>query len=101
MRSLLYGLLLSSVLFLSFSLVNCAGRQADVGGQTSGGPPPTPPSPPPPPPPPPPPAPAVSVTVAPDSASVIITQTQQFIATVSNATDASVTWSVNGIAGGD
>jgi len=32
---------------------------------------------------------------------VIITQTQQFTATVSNATDMSVTWSVNGIAGGD
>src|ERR1051325_2266243 len=50
--------------------------------------------------PPPPPA-AVSVAVDPPSASVIITQTQQFKATVSNATDTTVTWSVNGIAGGD
>ena len=92
MRSLLYSLLLSSVLFLSLTLffVSCGGRQADFGGQTSGGTPP-----------PPPPTPAVSVSVAPDSASVIITQMQQFTATVSNATDASVTWSVNGVVGGD
>src|SRR5690349_16242733 len=48
----------------------------------------------------PPPA-AVSVSVDPATASVIITQTQQFKATVSNATDTTVTWSVNGVAGGD
>src|SRR5882757_3245164 len=53
-----------------------------------------------PPPPPPPPAP-VSVSVDPDAASVIITQTQQYKATVNNASDTTVTWSVNGIAGGD
>jgi len=50
---------------------------------------------------PPPPSAAVSVLVDPDSASVIITQTQQFKATVSNATDTTVTWSVNGIGSGD
>jgi len=41
------------------------------------------------------------VSVDPATASVIITQTQQFKATVSNATDTTVTWSVNGVAGGD
>src|SRR5262249_31593513 len=44
---------------------------------------------------------AVSVSIDPASASVMITQTQQFTATVSNATDTTVTWSVNGVAGGD
>src|SRR5262245_13471449 len=44
---------------------------------------------------------AVSVSVDPATASVIITQTQQFKATVSNATDTTVTWSVNGVTGGD
>ncbi|HSS98028.1 MAG TPA: hypothetical protein VLK33_13400 [Terriglobales bacterium] len=48
----------------------------------------------------PPPA-SVSVSVDPASASVIITQTQQFKATVTGATDTTVTWTVNGIAGGD
>ena len=48
----------------------------------------------------PPPA-AVTVDVTPASASVIITQTQQFTATVGNTTNQAVTWTVNGIAGGD
>src|ERR1041385_6328417 len=53
------------------------------------------------PPPPPPSSGAVSVSVDPNTTSVIITQTQQFKATVSNASDTTVTWSVNGVAGGD
>src|SRR5712691_11833624 len=52
-----------------------------------------------PPPPPPPPA-SITVTITPGSASVVLGNTQTFSATVTNATDTSVTWSVNGIAGG-
>ena len=48
---------------------------------------------------PPPPA-AVTVDVSPSTASVIITQTQQFTATVGNTSDKTVKWSVNGTAGG-
>ncbi len=40
--------------------------------------------------------PAVSATVSPSTPSVILGGTQQFSATVSNATDTSVTWSVAG-----
>jgi len=42
----------------------------------------------------------VSVAVTPASAVVRTGATQQFAATVQNATDASVTWSVNGVVGG-
>ena len=44
---------------------------------------------------------SVSVTVNPPSASVMTGQKQQFTATVQNATDQSVTWSVNGASGGN
>ena len=44
--------------------------------------------------------PPVSVTVSPTSASVIILHTQQFTATVSNASNTSVVWAVNGTTGG-
>jgi hypothetical protein len=40
------------------------------------------------------------VTVTPASSSVLLGNTQTFTATVTNATDTSVTWSVNGVAGG-
>jgi hypothetical protein len=54
-----------------------------------------------PPPPPPPPPPAVTVTVAPASGSALACQTLRLSATVTNATDTSVTWSVQeGTAGG-
>ena len=43
----------------------------------------------------------VSVTIAPTSASVVLGATQQFSATVSNAANQSVSWNVNGIAGGN
>lgn len=43
----------------------------------------------------------VAVAVAPPSASVYLTDTQAFTATVQNATDPSVTWSVNGMIGGN
>lgn len=43
---------------------------------------------------------AVSVTVNPLSASVLASATKQFGATVTNSTDPTVTWSVNGVAGG-
>lgn len=42
----------------------------------------------------------VSVMVTPANASVTVGQTQTFAATVSNASDTSVTWQVNGVAGG-
>ncbi len=44
---------------------------------------------------------AVSVTVGPPTASVTIGATQQFTATVTNATNTAVTWQVNGVAGGN
>ena len=45
-------------------------------------------------------APAVSVTISPTSATVRVNRTQQFTATVQNTTNKSVTWKVNGVAGG-
>ncbi len=45
--------------------------------------------------------PSVSVTVSPASASVAVNATQQFTATVANASDTSVTWFVDGIQGGN
>jgi hypothetical protein len=47
-----------------------------------------------------PPAPLVSVTVSPSTASLHAGQTKQFSAVVRNSTSQSVTWKVNGIAGG-
>jgi hypothetical protein len=44
---------------------------------------------------------AVSVAMTPNSASVIVSRTQQFAATVANAKDQTVTWAVNGTVGGD
>jgi hypothetical protein len=52
-----------------------------------------------PPPPPPPPA-SVAVTVTPTTGSVLLGNLQALTATVTNATDTSVTWSVNNIPGG-
>ena len=45
--------------------------------------------------------PGVSVTVTPSTAVVVTQTNRQFSATVQNAADQSVTWSVNGIAGGN
>ncbi len=50
--------------------------------------------------PPPPPAASISVAVTPPSGSVVLGNQSTFTATVSNATDTSVSWSVNGVAGG-
>src|ERR1035438_7448720 len=47
------------------------------------------------------PPPNITVTVAPSTASVLLGETQTFNAIVSNATDSTVTWSVNGIPGGN
>src|SRR2546427_12384635 len=52
-------------------------------------------------PPPPPPPPTITVTVSPASGAVLLGATQSFTATVSNTTNAGVTWAVNGIAGGN
>jgi hypothetical protein len=43
----------------------------------------------------------VSVSISPTSASVRVRQTKQFTATVQNTTNKTVTWKVNGIAGGN
>jgi hypothetical protein len=50
---------------------------------------------------PPPPPPPVTVTVAPATQNVLLGATQTFTATVTNATSTSVTWSVNGVTGGN
>ena len=44
---------------------------------------------------------SVYVTVTPGSASVQVTTTKQFAATVQNSTNQTVTWGVNGVAGGN
>nr|HEV7954244.1 hypothetical protein [Candidatus Acidoferrales bacterium] len=51
-------------------------------------------------PPAPPPPPTIGVSVSPTTASVMLGSTQLFTATVTNTTNLSVTWNVNGIAGG-
>lgn len=53
------------------------------------------------PPPPPPPPPASSVTLSPTSSTIFAGQTVTFTATVNGTTDQSVTWSVNGLVGGN
>jgi hypothetical protein len=49
----------------------------------------------------PPPNTTVTVSVSPASANVRVTGTQTFTATVTNSSNQSVTWSVNGVAGGN
>jgi parallel beta-helix repeat protein len=53
------------------------------------------------PPPPPPQSATVTVTVSSSSSSVLLGSTQQFTATVTGTSNAAVTWSVNGISGGN
>lgn len=53
------------------------------------------------PPPPPPPPPAIAVSIAPSAATVPLGGTQQFTATVTGTTNTTVSWSVNGVAGGN
>jgi uncharacterized protein YjdB len=45
--------------------------------------------------------PAVSVSITPDSGSLAVDQTLQFTASVANTTNTAVTWSVDGVAGGN
>jgi hypothetical protein len=47
------------------------------------------------------PPPPVTVTVSPGTASLFLGQTQPFTATVTNASSTAVTWSVNGVPGGN
>jgi len=49
---------------------------------------------------PPPPPPQITVTIAPNSGTVLLGNTLAFSATVTNTSDTSVFWSVNGISGG-
>ncbi|HEV2195484.1 MAG TPA: hypothetical protein VGR55_07865 [Candidatus Acidoferrum sp.] len=51
--------------------------------------------------PPPPPPPSITVSVTPPSGSVLLGNQVTFTATVTNATDTTLSWSVNGIAGGN
>src|ERR1700675_2245415 len=51
--------------------------------------------------PPPPPPPSITVTIAPLTGTVVLGNTASFTASVQNATDPTVTWSVNGVAGGN
>src|SRR5437764_1464730 len=51
--------------------------------------------------PPPPPPPSITVSVAPLSGSVVLGNQVAFTATVTNTTDTTMSWSVNGIAGGN
>jgi len=44
---------------------------------------------------------AVSVTISPTTASIVVGETQPFTATVSGSSNTSVTWSVNGVNGGN
>ena len=53
------------------------------------------------PPPPPPPPPASSVTLTPTSVTIYAGQTVTFKATVNGTTDQTLTWSVNGVVGGN
>lgn len=77
--------LLLGVMFLVFSvlcmllLTSCGG-----GGGTTNPPPPV-----------------IGVSVSPTSTSVTLGATQQFTATITNTTNLSVTWNVNGIVGGN
>ncbi len=50
---------------------------------------------------PPPPPPQISVTISPTTASVPINTTQQFTDTVTGTSNTAVTWSVNGVMGGN
>jgi hypothetical protein len=50
--------------------------------------------------PPPPPTPSITVTVTPTTVSVLLGNSQTFAATVTNTTNTSVSWSVNGIPAG-
>lgn len=43
----------------------------------------------------------IAVTLTPTSATVVVGATRQFTATVKNTSNAAVTWTVNGLAGGD
>ena len=49
---------------------------------------------------PPPPPPPVGISISPTSASVRVRTTKQFTATVTNTSNTSVTWKVNGVTGG-
>ena len=83
------------VLALSALLIACLYLPACGGGGGGGTPSPDPPDPPDPVPP------AVTVVVGPSSTVVQPGATQQFDATVSNATNTAVTWSVEGETGGN
>jgi len=51
-------------------------------------------------PPPPPPPPAVSVSISPQTSSALLGNSQTFVSTLTGATNAAVTWSVDGVTGG-
>jgi hypothetical protein len=75
-------------------LVLCAWTSGCAGGAAfvQPNPPSTPPAPP---------TPQITVAIAPASGSVLLGNTAPFTATVNNATDTTVIWSVNGVTGGN
>lgn len=75
----------AALLFISITFTGCGAGGSD--NSTS--------------PPPPPPPPPVNVSVAPPNATIALGATQQFTATVANSANTAVTWTVNGIAGGN
>ena len=81
-----YHLALVAGFCVAAMLAACAGSTGHNGGGTA---------------PPPPPPPSVSVTVQPASATLFLGETQQFEATVTGSSNAGVTWTVNGVAGGN
>ena len=72
-------------LLLMVALAAATMAGCTSGGNNSGGPPPS----------------QVAVAVAPGTANVRAGDTQAFVATVTGTTNTAVTWSVNGIAGGN
>jgi hypothetical protein len=82
--ALLFACLLCNVL-----LASCGGHSNSA--PQTGNPPPLPPPPPK----------AIAVAVTPNTATVTIGQSTQFAAQVTNASDTSVTWKVNGVIGGN
>ncbi len=70
--------------------VGCAGSSGGTGASSAVAPPP-----------PPPPAPSsITVTITPATVSLLLGNIQSFAAAVTGSTDTTVSWSVNGIAGG-
>ncbi|MDP9267747.1 MAG: pyrrolo-quinoline quinone [Acidobacteriota bacterium] len=78
---------LFSALSVCFAIAFTAGCGGGGASNDGGGPPPLPQ--------------AIAVRLTPQAAAVTYTQTQQFTATVENSSNTTVTWAVDGVAGGN